>query len=190
MLETRVRCTAFVAHQSYQSGEKILQLAWNYKFTSLLGEIQQAGELERAGKSVTSCFALVSDYKRLDTRSYFIITNFHTELKPQENVSHDMNPPTFTLYTLSPVATWGFGGLSPPKLKYSMKHYKLVEFLSNLNVNPPVRGRKPLLTTFWRRFCIHTHKCQTVRGRRGFGSSLHFDIWHFPIIFLAKRLFT
>jgi len=42
---------------------------------------------------------LVSDYKQLDTRSYFIITNFHTELKPQENISHDMNSPTFTLYT-------------------------------------------------------------------------------------------
>jgi len=31
--------------------------------------------------------------------SYFIITNFNTGLKPQENVSRDMNSPTFTLYT-------------------------------------------------------------------------------------------
>jgi len=39
-----------------------------------------------------------------------------------------------------------------------MKHDKLVEFLSNLNVNPPLHERKspphkrivPLLTTFWR----------------------------------------
>jgi len=42
-----------------------------------------------------------------------------------------------------------------------MKLYKLVEFLSNLNVKPPLHERKapphnrkaPQLTTFWRRFC-------------------------------------
>jgi len=41
-----------------------------------------------------------------------------------------------------------------------MKHYKLLEFLSNLNVRPlheskaPLHKRKALLlTTFWRRFC-------------------------------------
>ena len=73
MLETRVRCTAFVARQSYQRGEKFLQWAWNYKFTSLSGEIQQAGASETAGKNVSPCFTLVSDYKRLDTRSYFIM---------------------------------------------------------------------------------------------------------------------
>jgi len=33
----------------------------------------------------------VSDYKHLDTSLYFIITNFHTELKPQVNASHDEN---------------------------------------------------------------------------------------------------
>ena len=99
MLETRVRCTAFVARRSYQRGEKFLRWAWNHKFTSLLGEIQQAGASETAGKSVTPCFTLVSDYKRLDAMLYFIITNFHTKLKLQENVSHDMNSPTFTLYT-------------------------------------------------------------------------------------------
>ena len=54
-----------------------------------------------------SCFTLVSDYKQLDTRSYFIITNFHTELKPQENISHDMNSPTFTLYTTMGVGRGG-----------------------------------------------------------------------------------
>jgi len=40
-----------------------------------------------------------------------------------------------------------------------MKHYKLVEFFSNLNVKPPLNERKapphkrkaPLLTTVWRR---------------------------------------
>ena len=68
-------------------------------FASLLGEIQQTGHQKQLGEVVTPCFTLVSDYKQLDTRSYFIITNFHTELKPQENISHDMNYPTFTLYT-------------------------------------------------------------------------------------------
>jgi len=41
-----------------------------------------------------------------------------------------------------------------------MKHYKLVEFFSSLNIKPPLHERKappytpktPLLTTFWRRF--------------------------------------
>jgi len=40
-----------------------------------------------------------SDYKRLDTSLCFIITNVHTELKPQANVSHGMNSPAFTLHT-------------------------------------------------------------------------------------------
>jgi len=56
-------------------------------FASLLGEIQQIGAPEQLGKVVTPCFTLVSDYKQLDTRPYFIITNFHMELKPQENIS-------------------------------------------------------------------------------------------------------
>ena len=85
------------------------------KFTSLLGEMQQAGASETAGKSVTPCFTLVNDYKRLDTRSYFIITNFHTELKPQKNVSHDMNSSTFTLCTQPGVGRGEVeGALAPP----------------------------------------------------------------------------
>ena len=35
---------------------------------------------------------VVSDYKRLDTSLYFLTTNFHTEIKRQVNISHDMNP--------------------------------------------------------------------------------------------------
>jgi len=51
-------------------------------------------------KALPLVLLLVSDYKRLDTSLYFIITNFHTELKPQINVSHDMNSLAFTiLYT-------------------------------------------------------------------------------------------
>ena len=52
---------------------------------------------KQLGKGLYRCFTLVNDYKWLDIRQYFIITNFHTELKPQKNVSHDMNSPTFTL---------------------------------------------------------------------------------------------
>ena len=66
---------------------------------------------KQLGKVVTPCFTLVSDYKQLDTRSYFIITNFHTELKPQENISHDMNSPTFTLYTTMGVGSGGVKGI-------------------------------------------------------------------------------
>ena len=42
----------------------------------------------------------VSGYKLLGTSLYFISTNLHTELKPQVNVSHDMNYPAFTLYKM------------------------------------------------------------------------------------------
>jgi len=61
MLETRARCTAFAARQSYKRGEKFLRRAWNYEFTSLLGDIQQAGASETAGESVAPCFTLVTD---------------------------------------------------------------------------------------------------------------------------------
>jgi len=81
------------------------------KFTSPQGQIQQAGASEAAEKSVIPCFTLVIDYKRLDTRLYFIITSSHTKHKPQENVSHYMNSPIFTLYTTMVVGRGGAGGL-------------------------------------------------------------------------------
>jgi len=68
------------------------------KFTSPLGEIQQVG-LKQQRKALLLVLLSVSDHKRLDTSSYFIIIRFHTELKPQLSISHDMNSPTFTLYT-------------------------------------------------------------------------------------------
>jgi len=42
----------------------------------------------------------VSDYKRVYTSLYFIITNFHMEHKPQIMVSHGMNSTAFTLHTM------------------------------------------------------------------------------------------
>ena len=59
---------------------------------------------------------------------------------------------TFVNVWSSPVAT---SGLNPPpqtKLQApqieNMKHYKLVEFLSNLNVNPPCTNVKPSVDDF------------------------------------------
>jgi len=45
-----------------------------------------------------------------------------------------------------------------------MKHYKLVDFFSNLNVKPPLHERKAplLLTTFWRRFWFEQDPIDTV----------------------------
>jgi len=52
-------------------------------------------------ESVTPLLLLaISDYKRLYTSLYFIITNFHTVLKPQVEVNHDMNSLAFTLYNV------------------------------------------------------------------------------------------
>jgi len=61
---------------------------------------------------------------------------------------------------------------APPN--YNMKHYKLVEFLSKLNVKPPWPKRKVpphkrkalLLTTFWQRFCLivrYNNKISSIR---------------------------
>ena len=50
----------------------------------------------------------VSDYNPLDTNFYFIITTFHTELKPQVKIDHGINSPAFTL---RPVTRGGEGPL-------------------------------------------------------------------------------
>jgi len=53
------------------------------KFASPVGGIQLAGAPVTATKKRYSlCLFAVGDYKRLDTRFYFITNNFHTELKP------------------------------------------------------------------------------------------------------------
>jgi len=57
----------------------------------------------------------------------------------------------------------GFGDLAPINKapippNWNIKHYESVEFLSKLNVKPPLHKRKtPLLMTFWRWFCFHTN---------------------------------
>jgi len=72
------------------------------KFTSPLGDIQQAGTPGTPAKSLLFVLLLVCDCKHLDTSLYFIITNLHTELKPQVNASHDMNSLAFGLVTEAP----------------------------------------------------------------------------------------
>ena len=114
---------------------EILRWAWNYKFKSLLRDIQQAGASKTAGESVIPCFTLVTDYKRLDTRLYFIITNFHTEPKTSGTCQpwHEFFN-IYTIYTtISVKRGWAEGGLGP---------------------------------------------------------SWHFLIWHFPIVFLAKKILS
>ena len=65
----------------------------------------------------------VSDYKRLDTSSYFIITSFHTELKPQVNVEpwHE----TFTVYTTMVVGRGGVEGGHGPSLHLEIWHFPM-----------------------------------------------------------------
>ena len=62
--------------------------------------------------------------------------------------SHDCSTSYFTLMRPVPSPREGFGGHSPPKKlqappNWNMKHYKLVEFLSDLYVNPPFTNVKP-----------------------------------------------
>jgi len=51
---------------------------------------------------------LVSDYKCVYTSLYFIITNFHTELKSEVKFSHGMNYPAFALCTMFDLS-WAIG---------------------------------------------------------------------------------
>jgi len=37
---------------------------------------------------------------RVSTSLLFIVTNFHTDLKPQVKVNHDMNSTAIALYTM------------------------------------------------------------------------------------------
>jgi len=75
------------------------------KSTSPLSWIQQAGAPETAAESATPCLTSVSDCKRLD-RSLPSIANFRTGLKPQVNISQDMNSPAFTQYTFIKYTTY------------------------------------------------------------------------------------
>jgi len=61
------------------------------KPTSPLPGIQQAGAPE------TTAFHLRLVTKKLNTSFYSISTNFHTELKPEVKVNHDMHSLAFTL---------------------------------------------------------------------------------------------
>jgi len=51
-----------------------------------------------------------------------------------------------------------------------VKHYKLGEFCQFLNVKPPCTNVKPLLKTFWWRFCVYDFETSY-----GSGSWLQFN---------------
>jgi len=53
------------------------------KFASPMGGIQQAGAPETAAKSVISCLYFRLVITSVESSLHFMITNFHTELKPQ-----------------------------------------------------------------------------------------------------------
>ena len=59
----------------------------------------------------------VSDYQRLDTSSYFIITSFHTELKPQVNVEplHEFSN-IYTIHTFMVIGRGDVEGGHGPSL--------------------------------------------------------------------------
>jgi len=82
MLQTRVNHTLFAARQSYQRGI----LRWSWKETCIT--IRRDTQLQ---KVLLLVLLSVGDCKRLDACLYVIITNFHTELKLQLQVNHDMN---------------------------------------------------------------------------------------------------
>jgi len=59
--------------------------------------------------------------KLLGTSLYLISTNFHTELKLQVNVSHDLNSATFTLYATTGVGKGsGAEGVIDPSLGFEI----------------------------------------------------------------------
>jgi len=58
-----------------------------------------------------------------------------------------------------------------------MKHYKLVQCLSNFNVKPPLHERKaPPLTTFWR-FCLRTNAFSTSTTCKSQGKNIFWICW-------------
>ena len=84
MLQSRAKYTVFVACQLYQRNFcDVLEM----KFTSPLGVIQQACAPKQLGKALLLVLLSVSDNNRVYTSLYFIITNFHTEHKPQVKFS-------------------------------------------------------------------------------------------------------
>jgi len=148
MLQTRARYTVFVARQIY---ERNFCDGLEIKFTSPSSEIQQAGaeifwtmsssfkqcptHFSRGGEKFSRVgFVAPPLVTGLHTILHFIVTNFHTKLKPPANVSHGVYSPTF-------------------------------------------------------RHLIHrTMGVGRAEVEGGLGPSLHFEIWHFPIKFLAKKV--
>jgi len=95
MLQMTVSYTVFVARQSYLRN-----------FCDGLGSLHHHQVVysklvrqKQLQKALLLVLVSVSDSKCACTSWYFIITNFHTELKAQVKISHGMNSPAFKLYT-------------------------------------------------------------------------------------------
>jgi len=77
----KVSYTVFLARQSYQRG--IFAIDLNEVYITHGWDTQSWCNRNSCEKRYSMFLLSVSDYKRLDISLYFIITNFHTELKPQ-----------------------------------------------------------------------------------------------------------
>jgi len=92
----------------------------------------------------------VSDYKRIDRSSCFIITSFHTELKPQVNVEpwHGFSN-IYTIHATMVVGRGGAEGRHGPSLHLEIWHFlikglaKKIVFLVSIRKNEIARFCPP-----------------------------------------------
>jgi len=108
----------------------------------------------------------VSDYKRLDTSSYFITTSFHTELKPHVNVEpwHEFS----NIYTVPTTMVVGRGAIERghgPSLHLEIWHFsikclaKKIVFLVSIRKNEISRFLPPtkILVFTWKKIFSSAH---------------------------------
>jgi len=127
----------------------------------------------------------VSDYKHLDTSLYFAIINLHTELKPQVNASHEMNSLALTMLYAHSLVTQ-----APPKkifLPPGKMYWTYLKILDMVwNICPPLRKLFATLESQAGYVLVYT----IMSVERGWVEGGLGKNWHFPIKFLAKRLFS
>jgi len=97
MLLTKLSYIVFITRQSYQ--REILRWFWNEIYIAIRWDAARWCATSICRKRYSLVLLAVYDYKRLDSSLYFIIANFHTELKPQVNDKKDKKSPEFTQYT-------------------------------------------------------------------------------------------
>jgi len=77
-------------------GRGILRCSWDevsnpHQLEVRCSKLVREQLLRTTSSLVYASLLLVGDYVRFDTSLNFIITNFHTKLKPEVKVSYDMN---------------------------------------------------------------------------------------------------